>query len=68
MRIKSTTFAIDDIEHLNPIIIEKEMSTRNAIREFIQCQTSHIFGAQQNEDIQNTKISMNIKMHETKIM
>ena len=53
MKVKSTTFAIDDVEHSTPIIVEKEMSTRNAIREFVQCQSMHIFRAQQDETIVN---------------
>jgi hypothetical protein len=51
MKVKSTTFAIDDVEHSAPIIVEKEMSTRNAIREFVQCQSMHIFRAPQSEQI-----------------
>jgi len=53
MKIKSTTYAIDDVDYLNPIIVEKEMSTRNAIREFVQCQSIHIFGRPQCEHILN---------------
>jgi len=51
MKVKSTTWAIDDVEHLNPIIVEKEMSTRNAIREFVQYQAMYIFGMPQAEHI-----------------
>ena len=53
MKVKSTTYAIDDVEHLNPIIVEKEMSTRNAIREFVQYQAMYIFGMPQAEHILN---------------
>jgi hypothetical protein len=51
MKVKSTTWAIDDVEHLNPTIVEKEMSTRNAIREFVQYQAMYIFGMPQAEHI-----------------
>jgi chromatin remodeling complex protein RSC6 len=51
MKVKSTTFAIDDIEHSTPIIVEEEMSARDAIREFVQCQAMHIFGRPQAEHI-----------------
>jgi chromatin remodeling complex protein RSC6 len=51
MKVKSTTYAIEDVEHSTPIIVEKEMSTRNAIREFVQCQAIHIFGMPQAEHI-----------------
>jgi chromatin remodeling complex protein RSC6 len=53
MKVKSTTFAIDDIEHSTPIIVEEEMSARDAIREFVQCQAMHIFGRPQAEHILN---------------
>jgi len=49
MKVKSTTWAIDDVEHLNPIIVEEEMSTRNAISEFVQYQAMYIFGMPQAE-------------------
>jgi hypothetical protein len=51
MKVKSTTWAIDDVEHLNPIIVEEEMSTRNAICEFVQYQAMYIFGMPQAEHI-----------------
>jgi hypothetical protein len=51
MKVKSTTWAIDDVEHLNPIIVEEEMSTRNAISEFVQYQAMYIFGRPQAEHI-----------------
>jgi hypothetical protein len=51
MKVKSTTWAIDDVEHLNPIIVEEEMSTRNAISEFVQYQAMYIFGMPQAEHI-----------------
>jgi len=51
MKVKSTTWAIDDVEHLNPIIVEEEMSTRNAITEFVQYQAMYIFGIPQAEHI-----------------
>jgi len=53
MKVKSTTYAIDDVEHINPIIVEEEMSARDAIREFVQCQAMHIFGMPQAEHILN---------------
>jgi chromatin remodeling complex protein RSC6 len=53
MKVKSTTYAIDDVEHINPIIVEEEMSPRDAIREFVQCQAMHIFGMPQAEHILN---------------
>jgi SWIB/MDM2 domain len=51
MKVKSTTYAIDDVEHLNPIIVEEEMSERDAIREFVQYQAMYIFGMPQAEHI-----------------
>jgi hypothetical protein len=51
MKVKSTTWAIDDVEHLNPIIVEEEMSTRNAISEFVQYQAMYIYGMPQAEHI-----------------
>ena len=51
MKVKSTTFANDDDEHSTPIIIEKEMSARDAIREFVQSQSMHTFGGLQGENI-----------------
>jgi len=51
MKVRSTTWAIDDVEHLNPIIVEEEMSTRNAISEFVQYQAMYIFGRPQAEHI-----------------
>jgi hypothetical protein len=51
MKVKSTTWAIDDVEHLNPIILEEEMSTRNAICEFVQYQAMYIYGRPQAEHI-----------------
>jgi len=51
MKVKSTTFANDDHEHSTPIIVEKEMSWRGAIREFVQSQSMHIFGTLQAEHI-----------------
>jgi hypothetical protein len=51
MKVKSTTWAIDDVEHLNPIIVEEEMSERDAIREFVQYQSMYIFGMPQAEHI-----------------
>ena len=51
MKVKSTTWAIDDVEHLHPIIVEEEMSTRNAICEFVQYQAMYIFGQPQAEHI-----------------
>ena len=53
MKVRSTTHAIDDVEHLHPIIVEKEMSASDAIREFVQCQSMHIFGMPQAEHILN---------------
>jgi chromatin remodeling complex protein RSC6 len=57
MKVKSTTYAIDDIEHINPIIVEEEMSARDAIREFVQCQAMHIFGMPQAEHILNVIVN-----------
>ena len=51
MKVKSTTWTIDDVEHLNPIIVEEEMSERDAIREFVQYQSMYIFGMPQAEHI-----------------
>jgi hypothetical protein len=51
MKVKSTTWAIDDVEYLHPIIVEEEMSTRNAISEFVQYQAMYIFGRPQAEHI-----------------
>jgi hypothetical protein len=51
MKVKSTTWAIDDVEHSTPIIVEEEMSTRDAIREFVQYQAMYIFGMPQAEHI-----------------
>jgi hypothetical protein len=51
MKVKSTTWAIDDVEHSSPIIVEKEMSTRDAICEFVQYQAMYIFGRPQAEHI-----------------
>ena len=51
MKVRSTTWAIDDVEHSNPIIVEEEMSTRNAISEFVQYQAMYIFGRPQAEHI-----------------
>jgi hypothetical protein len=51
MKVKSTTFADDDTEHSTPIIVEKEMSARDAIREFVQSQSMHTFGTLQAEHI-----------------
>jgi chromatin remodeling complex protein RSC6 len=53
MKVKSTTYAIDDVEHSTPIIVEEEMSARDAIREFVQCQAMYTFGMPQAEDILN---------------
>ena len=53
MKVRSTTHAIDDVEHLHPIIVEEEMSASDAIREFVQCQSMHIFGMPQAEHILN---------------
>ena len=51
MKVKSTTYAIDDVEHSAPIIVEEEMSARDAIREFVQYQAMYIFGMPQAEHI-----------------
>jgi len=51
IKIKSTTFANDDHEHSTPIIVEKEMSARDAIREFVQSQSMYTFGMLQAEHI-----------------
>jgi len=51
MKVKSTTYAMDDVNYLNPIIVEKEMSARDAIREFVQYQSMYIFGMPQAEHI-----------------
>ena len=51
MKVKSTTYAMDDVNYLNPIIVEKEMSARDAIREFVQYQSIYIFGMPQAEHI-----------------
>jgi len=51
MKVKSTTFAIDDVEYSTPIIVEEEMSARDAIREFVQYQSMFIFGMPQAEHI-----------------
>lgn len=51
MKVKSTTFANDDHQHSTPIIVEKEMSARDAIREFVQSQSMHTFGMLQGENI-----------------
>jgi hypothetical protein len=51
MKVKSTTWAIDDVEQLNPIIVEEEMSTRNAISEFVQYQAMYVFGQPQAQHI-----------------
>jgi len=51
MKVKSTTFANDDTEHSTPIIVEKEMSARDAIREFVQNHSMHTFGTLQEEHI-----------------
>ena len=51
MKVKSTTWAIDDVEHSAPIIVEKEMSTRDAICEFVQYQAMYIFGRPQADNI-----------------
>ena len=53
MKVKSTTYAIDDVEHSTPIIVEEEMSARDAIREFVQYQAMYIFGMPQAEHILN---------------
>lgn len=51
MKIKSTTFASDDKEHSTPIIVEKEMSERDIIREFVQSHSMYTFGMLQGEHI-----------------
>jgi chromatin remodeling complex protein RSC6 len=51
MKVKSTTFASDDTEHSTPIIVEKEMSERDAIREFVQSHSMYTFGGLQGEHI-----------------
>jgi len=51
MKVKSTTFADDDTEHSTPIIVEKEMSERDAIREFVQSHSMYTFGGLQGENI-----------------
>jgi len=51
MKVKSTTFANDDTEHSTPIIVEKEMSARDAIREFVQSHSMYTFGGLQGENI-----------------
>jgi chromatin remodeling complex protein RSC6 len=51
IKVKSTTFANDDNEHSTPIIVEKEMSARDAIREFVQSHSVYTFGALQGEHI-----------------
>ena len=51
MKVKSTTFANDDTEHSTPIIVEKEMSERDAIREFVQNHSMYTFGGLQGENI-----------------
>jgi hypothetical protein len=51
MKVKSTTFASDDTEHSTPIIVEKEMSERDAIREFVQSHSMYTFGGLQGENI-----------------
>uniref|UniRef100_A0A6C0E7K2 DM2 domain-containing protein n=1 Tax=viral metagenome TaxID=1070528 RepID=A0A6C0E7K2_9ZZZZ len=51
MKVKSTTFANEDHQHSTPIIVEKEMSARDAIREFVQSQSMHTFGMLQAENI-----------------
>jgi len=51
MKVKSTTFANEDHQHSTPIIVEKEMSARDAIREFVQSQSMHTFGILQAENI-----------------
>ena len=53
MKVKSTTYAIDDVEHSTPIIVEEEMSARDAIREFVQYQAMYVFGMPQAEHILN---------------
>ena len=51
MKVKSTTFASDDTENSTPIIVEKEMSERDAIREFVQSHSMYTFGGLQGENI-----------------
>jgi len=51
MKVKSTTFANDDTEHSTPIIVEKEMSARDAVREFVQNHSIYTFGGLQGENI-----------------
>lgn len=51
IKVKSTTFANDDTEHSTPIIVEKEMSARDAIREFVQSHSMYTFGGLQGENI-----------------
>lgn len=51
MKVKSTIFASDDTEHSTPIIVEKEMSERDAIREFVQSHSMYTFGGLQGEHI-----------------
>ena len=51
MKVKSTTFASDDTENSTPIIVEKEMSERDAIREFVQSHSMYTFGGLQGEHI-----------------
>jgi hypothetical protein len=51
MKVKSTTFVDDDTEHSTPIIVEKEMSERDAIREFVQSHSMYTFGMLQDEHI-----------------
>jgi hypothetical protein len=51
MKVKSTTFASDDAENSTPIIVEKEMSERDAIREFVQSHSMYTFGGLQGEHI-----------------
>jgi len=51
MKVKSTTFTNDDPEHSTPIIVEKEMSERDAIREFVQSHSMYTFGGLQGEHI-----------------
>ena len=53
MKVKSTTYAIDDVEYSTPIIVEEEMSARDAIREFVQYQAMYVFGMPQDEHILN---------------
>lgn len=51
MKVKSTTFTNDDPEHSTPIIVEKEMSERDAIREFVQSHSMYTFGGLQGDHI-----------------